>query len=191
VTKPDVGSFLNGLDFGFLSAEGFKRPFVERILPVLQPVTSVDELLKERIQFVATKTIAGAPAGFGFRTADVGAQEIEVWERLWISVSAGSGFVILSIFSNIAPTFGARVSQVNHFGGTIAIPLLGTNYNRADNEFMALSPIVLAEGQSIQLASSTGVTFPVASIINGIGIGYRIKGPRFAPQNISPEVTVA
>lgn len=190
MTKPGVGAFLDNANFGFPEMTESQRPIIQEFVPTLQPVVSVDELLKERIEFQASKTIAGAPAGFAFTTPPVAAQEIEVWDGLWLfHTDAGAGNVIVTLTQTLNAFGGGirgRVQIANVDGSS---PLLAAGIaNATFPNHTTPFPLVLSEGGFLTISSS--VLLAVASVITVTGTGYRIRGPRFAARDITQQVTV-
>ncbi len=190
MTKPGIGAFLDNATFGFPEMTEAQRPIIQEFVPTLQPVVSVDELLKERIEFTAQKTIAGAPAGFGFATPPVAAQEIEVWDGLWLRHTDGAVGNVIVTLNQFLNNGGAGVrSRVLISSADDNSPLLAAGIaNATFPNHTTLFPLVLSEGGFLTIGIS--VVLAVGTAIIATGTGYRIRGPRFAAKDITQQIVI-
>lgn len=190
--KATIGEVLNEASFNLEGRGIAKRPFLADMGEILLPVVGVNENFKEYIQFAASKTIAGAPAGAAFQTPPVGRSLIEVWHGLWVRhTDGGAGNVVFTLtqFFGGTPGSAGKRGEIRVQSIDDQLPILGMGpMDPTFPNFTTQYPLILNEGGSIQL--STAVALALGTVISVNGFGWRMAGPPKDATDISTEISV-
>jgi len=188
MTRVTLARLLNNDNLGLEGPAIQQKPFIGDMLALLTPVIDRGEVFKERIQFTAIKTIAGAPEGAVFTLPLVEAQTVEIWEHLWIShneAALGRNFFLDLI---IRAGAGQVISKIQAFGGASPRPLLGVAYDEGIDDFNNINPLVVTSGQQISI--NTATLMAIGTVITASGVGYRIQGAADPAQEIGSLVAI-